>query len=118
MQMPQQIQSMEFTVTKADSDQYVFEVDATRGSWLFIADNMYPGWTATLDGLPTPLFAAQLMGKAVWVPAGEHRVEVRFKSLSFQLGLAITAVTLGVVFYLLIVIIRRHHLQGTNSESP
>ncbi len=106
-QTPQQTPSMAFTVTKAASDDYVFEVDATRGGWLFIADNMYPGWIATLDGKPTPLFAAQVMGKAVWVPTGKHRVEVRFESRSFRLGLTITAVTLGVVFYLLIVIRRR-----------
>ncbi len=107
IQTPQQTPSMTFTVTKAASEHYVFEVDATRGGWLFIADNMYPGWIATLDGKPTPLFAAQLMGKAVWVPTGKHRVEVRFESGSFRLGLAITAVTLGVVLYLLIVITRR-----------
>jgi len=98
-----------FIATKAESDHYSFDVDAAHGGWLFIADNMYPGWTATLDGKATPLFAAQVMGKSVWVPAGKHQVDVRFISRSFQIGLAITLVTIVAIPLLLLIDRRRRH---------
>lgn len=88
--------------THAKSDDYRFDVSASRGGWLFLADNMYPGWIATLNGKPTPVFAAQVMGKAVWVPAGQHKVEIRFVSRSFLLGLAISIATLAALLLLLI----------------
>lgn len=102
-----------FNATQARSDYYAFDVATTQGGWLFVADNMYPGWSATLDGKPMPLFAAQVMGKAVWVPAGNHQVEIRFVSRSFQIGLAITLVTLALIVFLLVVIWRRKHLHTT-----
>jgi len=68
---------------------------------------MYPGWIATLDGEPTPVFAAQIMGKAVWVPAGKHTVEIRFVSRSFQLGLAISVTTIAALLILFVVRWRR-----------
>lgn len=102
--------ALAFTVRKSASDHYAFEVDAAHGGWLFIADNMYPGWHALLDGKPTPLFAAQVMGKAVWVPAGKHQVDVMFTSRSYHIGLAITLVTLGIVVYLAAVSWQRRYL--------
>jgi len=104
------VQALTFKALKTASDHYAFEVDAARGGWLFIADNMYPGWHALLDDKPTPLFAAQVMGKAVWVPAGKHRVEVIFTSRSFQIGLAITLVTLCIVLYLAVVAAQGRHM--------
>jgi len=89
--------------TQARSDAYAFNVANHRGGWLFIADSMYPGWIATLDGKPTPVFAAQVLGKAVWVPAGDHKIEVRFVSRSFQIGLAITLLTLAAIAAFLII---------------
>jgi len=103
-----------FTATRTDSDYYSFNVDAKSGGWLFIADNMYPGWIATLDDKPAPLFAAQVMGKAVWVPAGRHQVEVRFISRSFQIGLAITLVTISVIAVLLFADKRRRQRGDTH----
>jgi hypothetical protein len=95
------------TIQRAKSDDYRFDTNGGRGSWLFIVDNMYPGWIATLDGEPTPVFAAQIMGKAVWVPAGKHTVEIRFVSRSFQLGLAISVTTIAALLILFVVRWRR-----------
>jgi hypothetical protein len=40
----------------------------------------YPGWQARLDGAPVPISIwGDLGGMAVSVPAGEHRLELRFE---------------------------------------
>ncbi len=45
---------------------------------LVISENYHPFWHAYVDGEERPLFRANYAWKAVAVPAGEHRVELRF----------------------------------------
>ena len=83
-----------FDILKAKSTEYRVDVVADRPAWFFIADANYPGWSARLDGKRVPLFSAQLLGKAVAVPQGRHRLEVTFTSSTFIVGLSISAFTL------------------------
>lgn len=57
----------------------------------------YPGWAATVDGLPAPLWKVNYTFRGVIVEAGEHVIEMEFASPSFQLGKSITAVTLALM---------------------
>ncbi len=62
--------------------------------WLFVADADYPGWRASIDGRAVPVFAAQVLGKAVLVAGGAHDVTFRFVSRSLQAGLVISLATM------------------------
>ena len=59
-----------------------------------VASQVFPGWTATIDGEATPIRPANLAMRAIAVPDGAHVVEFRYRPASFRLGLvlAITAV--------------------------
>jgi len=82
-----------FTVLKAKSTRYRFDISADRPAWFFIADANYPGWTAYLDGRKVPIYSAQILGKAVAVPPGRHELRLRFRAFSFYIGLTITLLT-------------------------
>ena len=88
---------------KMTNDQYKFEVNAARPAWLFIADANYPGWQARVDGQSTPVYYAQVLGKAILVPSGKHQITVEYKPLSFAIGFCLLILTL---FVLLIMGIR------------
>ncbi|MBM3277904.1 MAG: hypothetical protein FJY95_07455 [Candidatus Handelsmanbacteria bacterium] len=47
---------------------------------LLIAENFFPNWQATVDGQPTRLLRANYVWQAVYLPAGEHQVELRYHS--------------------------------------
>ncbi len=86
--------ALTFRVERAKSTSYRLSVSAERPGWLFLADANYPGWTAKIDGRPVPLFSAQVLGKAVAVPAGDHAVAIEFRSQSVRWGAAISAASL------------------------
>ncbi len=56
------------------------ELNVTAGGprLLVVSENYHPFWHAYVDGKERPLFRANYTWKAVAVPAGEHRVELRF----------------------------------------
>ncbi len=68
-------------------------VESDRPSLLVVADNWYPAWRATVDGKPAPVYRADYTFRALPVPAGNHRVEFRFRSAIFQAGLAVSLAT-------------------------
>jgi len=79
-----------------------WRVRTDRPGYLFTGDAYYPGWKAELDGQPARLYRANLAFRVVRVPAGEHMVVHRFEPRSVRVGLAIAAVSLVIVLFLLI----------------
>jgi hypothetical protein len=72
-------------------------VTAPAGGWLVLSDAWYPGWEATVDGEPVQVERANVLFRAIAVPAGSHRVEWTYRPASFRLGTAISLGALGVL---------------------
>jgi hypothetical protein len=75
------------TAFEVDEPEHV--VIRTRGSRpavLVLADAFYPGWQARVDGVPAALLRADTAFRAVLVPPGTHRVEMRYRPRSFRVG--------------------------------
>jgi len=67
-------------------DRLVLEARLDSPGLVVIADTYYPGWRAWVDGSPSPVFPADLLFRAVPVPAGTHRVLLRYEPRSFRDG--------------------------------
>ncbi|WP_125774506.1 hypothetical protein [Antribacter gilvus] len=82
------------TVTEVvtDLDHVTAEVDAQGDGWVVVADSFRrEGWTASLDGEPVPLVAAEHVAGAVFVPEGEHVVELEYRTPLLREGLWVSA---------------------------
>jgi hypothetical protein len=70
---------------------------------LLMAQTWYPGWQARVDGGDwQPVLRADAAFQAVPVPAGQHTVELRFRSLRQTWGIVIALLTLVIVAVLMI----------------
>lgn len=96
-------------VSQATSMHYQMTVSTECPVWLFVADANYPGWQAKVDDVPVELFSAQVLGKAVRVPAGEHRIQIDYIPRSFYIGLSITMGSLVLVFISLLLTLRKRY---------
>ena len=74
-------------------------VEAQRPALLFLADNWYPNFRATVDGRPAPIWRANFAYRATPVPEGSHLVEFVYRPVEFYAGLATTG--LGLVLLIL-----------------
>lgn len=66
------------------------ETSADLDSYLVLTDAHYPGWIATVDGQRATIERADVLFRAVKVPAGAHRVEFRYEPQSFAMGAVIS----------------------------
>ena len=64
--------SVEFRESTAE--RVVIDVETDFDGYLFLSDAYYPGWHATIDGAPTTIYRADIMFRAVFVPAGAHEI--------------------------------------------
>jgi Bacterial membrane protein YfhO len=91
------------TRTVVEPGHIVVELDkpAPAGSALMVAENYYPGWTATIDGQPAAVHRADLSLMGVSLPAGATKVELRFSSASYERGKLITLIGIGLALLLI-----------------
>jgi uncharacterized membrane protein YfhO len=62
--------------------------------YLLLTDTFYPGWRATVDGVPAEILRADVAFRALRLEPGEHRVEFSYQSVSLRWGAWISAVAL------------------------
>jgi hypothetical protein len=63
---------------------------------LVVSQTYDPDWRVTVDGKAARLYRAQWLVQAVFLPSGEHTVEFRYDSLSYQVGLRLSLIMAAV----------------------
>ncbi len=80
-------------------------------SFLVLSDAYYPGWQATIDGAPTPIYPTNVLFRGVAVPAGEHEIVFSYEPQSWRNGVLISGIGLVLWIGLLVaaVFVRRRN---------
>ena len=99
-QNPQPDAAMTADIVAYAPEQVVVRTRSAVDALLLLSDANYPGWAVTLDGQPQPLYQANGLFRAVFVPAGEHEVVFTFRSRPFESGRWVSLLTLTAVLLL------------------
>jgi hypothetical protein len=70
------------------------QVETPADAYLVLSEVWYPGWRATVDGVPAPVLRANYAFRAVRLGPGQHQVRLTFTPRSWRMGLAISGLTL------------------------
>jgi hypothetical protein len=74
-----------------ENPQFIkIETSLAADGYLVLLDTHYPGWVAAVDGKPAAIYRANYIGRAVFVPAGEHVVVFEYRPLSFRVGVGLS----------------------------
>lgn len=79
------------TITVDKPEHVSLSVKTRVPGFVVLADHFYPGWQALVDGVPRPIYKANLESRAVYVPKGAHLIEFNFEPESLKIGLLICA---------------------------
>lgn len=75
-------------------NEVVVSTEADGPSLLVLTDNLFPGWTAEVDGEEVPIRPVAFAFRGVEVPAGTSQVVFRYQARGFLPGLLLAAITL------------------------
>jgi hypothetical protein len=74
------------TVERPLPEHVILHCQASRTGYAVLLDEWTRGWSATVDGTAAHLERADVVFRAVAVPAGAHRVEMRYRTPGLRTG--------------------------------
>jgi hypothetical protein len=92
--------SARVTAVNVASQRTSFEVETPSTCVATIAQTFYPCWKAYVDGRATKLLRANYAFQALVVPAGKHRIELRYRDAAFEAGAVLSLMGLSVCLIL------------------
>ena len=78
------------TIRERRADRLVADVEASGAGHLVVAEAYQEGWRAMVDGAAQPVVPANVLFRAVAVPPGSHRVELRYRPPAVFWGAGLT----------------------------
>lgn len=82
------------TIRADRSERLEIDVVADAPGFLFLSDQDYPGWEATVNGVAAPILRANYAFRLVRVPAGAATVVFAYRPRPLRLGALVSAATL------------------------
>ena len=73
-----------------NENQIAIKTKSETPAVLVVSEIDYPGWEATVDGNNAKIHTADYILRAVFVPAGEHRVEMKYTAPGAKRGAVIS----------------------------
>jgi hypothetical protein len=80
-------------VASYNLNDIALDVETTADGYLVMSEVFYPGWEAIVDGQAAPILRANYAFRAIFVQAGGHRVELRYRPMTWRVGLGLAGAT-------------------------
>jgi SAM-dependent methyltransferase len=74
--------SSRVNIRRYENTKVVIEVDAPQSGFVILHDVWHRWWTADIDGVEAPILRANVLFRAVQMPAGHHTITFAFKPIS------------------------------------
>ncbi len=81
-------------VAAYEPNRLVIDTRAAQATVLVLGEINYPGWEATVDGVAARIHSTNYLLRGVFLPAGEHRVEMRYRAPAARNGALVSALSL------------------------
>ncbi|MCC7528050.1 MAG: hypothetical protein IT342_05985 [Candidatus Melainabacteria bacterium] len=80
---------------KDEPEHITISVSVPHPCMLILRDRFYPGWKALLDSVSVPIYRANGLTRAIYVPEGAHAIEFNYKPDSFRYGVRVALLALA-----------------------
>lgn len=81
----------------ANNGRMIVRAHMEAAGWVIISSAAWPGWRAKLDGNRVTTRYANLAFIGVFVPAGDHKIELKYRPRSFVVGAAVSLIAIVAV---------------------
>lgn len=88
------------TLKSYEPNALVYEVNSDKGGVLVFSEVYYPGWKATVDGVPTELGRVNYILRAINIKPGKHEVAMDFHPASIRITETVAYASYGILLVL------------------
>lgn len=88
------------TLKSYEPNALVYEVNSDKGGVLVFSEVYYPGWQATVDGVPTELGRVNYILRAINIKPGKHEVAMNFHPASIRITETVAYASYGILLVL------------------
>jgi len=78
--------SSQIIITEYNFNSIFLDTYSDHDGFLIISDLYHPGWKARIDNNEVELFPSDLSLRGIYLPKGQHYVELYFKPLTLEIG--------------------------------
>jgi hypothetical protein len=100
-------------IVNSEPHSLTIETTADQPTFLVVSEAAYPGWVATIDGVEAPIYVTNYLLRGVALPAGSHRVEMKYTAPWAKAGALVSILSLlsvaGLAFFSIKVTKSRQH---------
>lgn len=114
--LPTQANDPEPLVLRPSPNEVSVKTKTSSSAFLVLTDQFYPGWHAYIDGKETPIYCTNYLMRGVFLPAGDHQIEFKFRPRSFWLGVNSVFVLLAILS--LAHFVARQKRKSKGAETP
>jgi hypothetical protein len=79
-------------ISKRTANSVVIDATLSCRAMLILADTWYPGWIATVDGRPAPIYQPYLVLRGVVLEGGAHHLEFHYQPASALIGAVMSVI--------------------------
>ncbi|MCP4415835.1 MAG: YfhO family protein [Chloroflexi bacterium] len=90
------------TISNYQSQQVDIHAETPIAGLLIFSDSFYPGWVAMVDGVETTVYEVDHALRGLFVPAGTHEIQFRFRPKVMETAVIIAGLSLLVAIGLII----------------
>ncbi len=84
-------------ITSYSGTRLTMETDSSTPTVLVVSEIFYPGWVATVDGRQTEILLTDYLLRGLSLPAGQHKIEMRYTATAARTGAIISVCALLVL---------------------
>lgn len=81
-------------IIRYEPNRLQLDTKAATPAVLIVSEMFYPGWEATVDEQPAKILLTDYLLRGVALPAGQHRVEMRYRAPAARNGAVISGLAL------------------------
>jgi hypothetical protein len=105
-------------LTQNDADHMIYEANTKTNQFAVFSEVYYPaGWNAYIDGKPTDILKTNYVLRGMNIPAGNHKIEMKFEPKSVKLGQTLSLAAQVVLYLLLFLVIGKYALDYKKKAS-
>lgn len=90
---PCQPQNQTISFIKDQANLVELETDNNCPAILILSDAFFPGWKATINDQPTPIYQTNYVFRSIILPAGKHQIKFSYLPSSFVYGIYISVIS-------------------------